>query len=291
MELMKKILMMALMLLPILGCGTTVTPTASDPTLKAVDQRVLVMNENAKTHQLEQILTIDHSRLAGKAGEYLNASRVDFYSDDALNTSLLTINPQVGLDLPFRVLNYAEGNTIHTIYTDAQFIQKRHGIRDESILVSYNQHINELVDGLDNTKPVNSEGVTEGYGIETLVSEYDFDMTLTKIKKEVLNQDDTVWFMNLDYKKRAEAIGKTLPNTTLLVFGGPAPGAKAMVDFPSIGLDAFGQKVLVIEQDGQVLVKYNNIVDFAELHYGDNAIAHKVINYRLSKTLSRAIEK
>eukprot|EP00481_Brizalina_sp_1-RS-2013_P003329 TRINITY_DN8994_c0_g1_i1.p1 TRINITY_DN8994_c0_g1~~TRINITY_DN8994_c0_g1_i1.p1 ORF type:complete len:109 (-),score=13.47 TRINITY_DN8994_c0_g1_i1:87-413(-) len=97
--------------------------------------------------------------------------------------------------------------------------------------------------------------------------------------------------LNWDFKARAEAIGESLPNATLLVFGGPAPGAKAMTDFPSIGLDAFGQKVLVTEENGQVTVAYNNIVDMSELHYQDNAISHKVINFRLGKTLGGAVGK
>ena len=114
---------------------------------------------------------------------------------------------------------------------------------------------------------------------------------MENIKRDVLAEGDTVWFMNWDFKERANLVGESLPNATLLVFGGPAPGAKAMTDFPSIGLDAFGQKVLVTEENGQVVVAYNNIVALSELHYGDNAFSHKFINYRLGKTLGGAIEK
>lgn len=105
----------------------------------------------------------------------------------------------------------------------------------------------------------------------------------------MLAEGDTVWFMNWDYQKQAEKLDEELPKATLLVFGGPAPGAKAMTDFSSIGLDAFGQKVLVFEQNGEVQIAYNDIVDFAELHYQDAAIPHRVINYRLGSTLKGAI--
>ena len=288
---MKKLSFVMLSVLPLLGCETTVDPVNYQNKLNSVDESVLMVDRNAEKLELEKVLTIDHSRLAEQAGEYLAPSRVDFYSDDELNTQLLKENLQVGLDLPFRVLNYVEDGQQKAVYTDEQFIQKRHGIKDKDLLERYAQHTAELTSGLNKVVPVENEGLTKNYGIETIVSEYDFDTTLANIKRDVLAQDDTVWFMNWDFKARAQSIGESLPNSTLLVFGGPAPGAKAMTDFPSIGLDAFGQKVLVTEENDQVLVSYNNIVDMSELHYRDNAIPHKIINYRLEKTLSGAIEK
>lgn len=288
---MKKLSLIALCVLPILGCETTVDPISHQNKLNSVDESVLIVDGNAENLGLEKVLTIDHSRLAEQAGEYLAPSRVDFYTDDELNTQLLKENLQVGLDLPFRVLNYVEDGQQKVVYTDEQFIQKRHDINGRALLERYAQQTAALTSGLNKVGPVESDGLTKNYGIETLVSEYDFDTTLENIKRDVLAQDDTVWFMNWEFKARAESIGESLPDATLLVFGGPAPGAKAMMDFPSIGLDAFGQKVLVTEQNGQVMVSYNNIVDMSELHYRDNAVSHRIINYRLGKTLSGAIEK
>lgn len=288
---MKKLSLIALLVLPILGCETTIDPIAHEAKLNAVDESVLIVDGNAEKQQSEKILTIDHSRLAGQENEYLAPSRVDFYTNDELNTLLLKDSLQVGLDLPFRVLNYMEDGEQKAVYTDAMFIKKRHDISDADALASYAKETTNLVKGLENVTPVKSEGLTAGYGIVTLVSDYDFETTLENIKRDVLAQDDTVWFMNWDFKARAESIGQTLPNVTLLVFGGPVPGARAMTDFPSIGLDAFGQKVLVTEDGGQVIVYYNNIVEISELHYGDNAFSHQFINFRLGKTLGGAVEK
>ncbi|MEZ8281093.1 DUF302 domain-containing protein [Vibrio splendidus] len=276
---MKNRSLMMLLALPLMGCESTVDPIAYVSDLQAVDQNALTVEANAQGQSLDHVLTIDHSRLAEQAGEYLAPSRVDFYTNDALNTALLKLNPEVGLDLPFRVLNYMEGGIQKTVYTDA------------ATLTQYQLQIERLVRGLDNASAVNSATLEQEYGIEALESDYDFETTLKNIKRDVLEQDDTVWFMNWDYKARAESIGQSLPKATLLVFGGPVPGATAMTDFPSIGLDAFGQKVLVIEQEGKVIVLYNDIVDMSELHYGDNAISHKIINFRLSKTLGGAVSK
>lgn len=288
---MKKLSLITLLVLPILGCETTVDQNAHQSKLKAIDESVLIVDRNAEDKGLDKVLTIDHSRLAEQENEYLAPSLVDFYSDDQLNTLLLKDSLQVGLDLPFRILNYVESGEKKVIYTDAQFIQKRHGIMDNEALEQYAEKTASLTNGLDNIAPVRSEGLTKNYGIEILISEYDFETTLNNIKRDVLAQGDTVWFMNWDFKARAAAIGESLPNATLLVFGGPAPGAKAMTAYPSIGLDAFGQKVLVTEENGLVTVAYNNIVDMSELHYQDNAISHKIINFRLGTTLGGAVEK
>ena len=288
---MKKRYLVSFLALAMAGCEATIDPMEHEKTLNSVDESVLIVDGNAESHQLEKVLTIDHSRLAQQANEHLAPSRVDFYTNDKLNTQLLKENLAVGIDLPFRVLNYVENGQQKTVYSDASFIQKRHKIENSEAIMLYSQQSKYLVSNLNNTQAVRSDKLTTDYGLEKLQSDYDFETTIANIKRDVLAQDDTVWFMDWDFKARANAIGETLPNATLLVFGGPAPGAKAMRDFPSIGLDAFGQKVLVTEENGEVQVMYNNIVDMAELHYGDSALPHKIINYRLGKTIGGAIEK
>ena len=64
-----------------------------------------------------------------------------------------------------------------------------------------------------------------------------------------------------------------------------------MRDFKTLGLDAFCQKVLLIEQQGQVSLYSNDIVDMAKLHYGDTTPSHRIINFRLNQAYSRVVEK
>lgn len=273
------------------GCGAGPENLQRDVDLIAVDERVVLVSKKAGKQNLTELLTIDHSRLAKKEDAELAASRVALFSDIALNTDLVAQNTLVGLDLPFRVISYAEDEQIKTMYTDAAFLQKRHNLSDTVALQNYQTKISELVKDIPNAKAVNSQTLSHNYGIKKIESDYDFETTLSNIKRDVLKEGDTLWFINLDYKAEAKKIGKTLPDATLLVFGAPAPGATAMSDFPSIGLDAFGQKVLVYVEEGKVIVAYNDIVDMSQLHYQDNALAHRVINFRLGKTLSNAVEK
>ena len=88
------------------------------------------------------------------------------------------------------------------------------------------------------------------------------------------------------------AQGRELPQLTLFLWGAPAPGAKAMRDFPRMGLDAFCQKTLVYQPPGgPVQVLYNQMPAFAEMHYGDTALPHRVITSRMSKMLRGAVEE
>ena len=65
-----------------------------------------------------------------------------------------------------------------------------------------------------------------------------------------------------------------------------------MAEFPKLGLDAFCQKLLVYEDpQGGVKVAFNDIVAFAELHYGKSNPPQNVINGRLKKTFTEAIRK
>ena len=192
--------------------------------------------------------------------------------------------------MPFRVQAYYEHGKLKIRYTDVEYLRIRHGIEDSAVLAKIDVEINELIADLPNAAPVSHDGLQKDYGIVELVSEYAFAETIDRLKAAILAEGDTVWFQDIDYQQQALDFDIELPGAMLLVFGAPAPGAKAMRDYPSIGLDAFGQKVLVYEQDGKVNVIYNDIPAFAELHYADSAIVHKIIKFRLNSTLSSAIE-
>ena len=119
---------------------------------------------------------------------------------------------------------------------------------------------------------------------------FDFNSTIEKLKKSILSQGDTKWFGEIDFQKEAESLNIKIDKTTLLLFGGPAPGGLAMVDSPKLGLDAFCQKLLVYEnKNGEVMVSFNNITDFANLYYGRSTPPQQNINKRLLNTFKNAI--
>src|SRR5438270_11277353 len=74
---------------------------------------------------------IDQSKLAANAGVNLRPSTLLVFGNPPLGTLFLTSNPNSGLDWPVRLLVIQdEKGDVYTVYTDFDWIAKRHGITD-----------------------------------------------------------------------------------------------------------------------------------------------------------------
>ena len=276
-------------LLALLGsCGGQ--DPAGDDLYRAVDDLYDSVLTRAGTYQI--IAEIDHSRLAAAEGEVMPPARVLIFSDSAVNTSILQREPLAGLDLPFRVLAYAEEGSPTITYATADFLQRRHTMENGPHLQRYDEMLLQTVSVVpgDVTFEFDTTLVGEGEGIVALDSEYGFDQTIERLKSAILAEGDAVWFGEIDYQQEAVTHGVDLPRLTLLLWGAPGPGGKAMRDYPRMGLDAFCQKTLVYQPPGKgVQVLFNEMTAFAEMHYGESALPHKIISRRMLKLLGGAV--
>ncbi len=265
---------------------------ASDKLYRAVDE--LYDTVVAAADRFKVVAEIDHSRLAAEQGETMPPARVVIFSDPTVNTSILQQEPLAGLDLPFRVLAYAEDDSPAVIFTTADYLKRRHGLADGPALQRYEESILSVVESVTDDAVVafDASSLGKGQGIVTLSSDYGFDETIERLKATITAESDTIWFGEIDYREEAAALGVELPRLTLLLFGAPGPGGKAMAERPRMGLDAFCQKVLVYQAPGgQIEVLFNEMPAFAELHYGDSALPHKVITKRMRDTLGAAVAR
>lgn len=74
---------------------------------------------------------IDQSKLAANAGVKLRPSTLLVFGNPPLGTLFLTSNPNSGLDWPVRLLVIQdEKGDVYTVYTDFDWIARRHGITD-----------------------------------------------------------------------------------------------------------------------------------------------------------------
>lgn len=256
-----------------------------------VDAAAEKLQAELSTYQMIAIL--DHHRMAAEEGVYTPPSTAYIFSDSKTEIALVQENQLAGLDAPFKILCYAEADTTeaHVAYTSAAFIQKRHNL-DPSLLEGYTSKMTDLLSAFsaEMISETDVTGVEEGFGIVSIPSDYDFSTTIENLKSIIMSQGDTKWFGDIDYQKEAVALGDSLRPTTLLLFGGPAPGGKAMQTSPKIGLDAFCQKLLVYENaEGDVWVAYNDIVAFANLYYQTTTKPQQMINQRLKMTFTKAI--
>jgi uncharacterized protein (DUF302 family) len=272
------------------ACGAE--QPASQDLYQAVDG--LYDSVSARASAYTVITEIDHSRLAGEAGEVMPPARVMIFSDPELNATILQEEPLAGLDLPFRVLAYAEGTTPRIISTPADFLKRRYGLADEPGMAQYDAQILDVLAAAprDAVTTFDVSALEADQGIVTLTSKYSFEETIERLKDVILAEGDTLWFGEIDFQAEAGELGAELPPLTLLLYGAPGPGAKAMADFPRLGLDAFCQKLLVYQPEGEpVRAVFNDLTALAELHYGDTALPHKVISRRIKSTLGGAIEE
>ena len=74
---------------------------------------------------------IDQSKLAADAGVKLRPSTLLMFGNPPLGTLFLSSNPNSGLDWPVRLLvAQDETGDVYAVYTDFDWIAKRHGITD-----------------------------------------------------------------------------------------------------------------------------------------------------------------
>lgn len=247
----------------------------------------------SKTERFVPVATIDHSRLAGEAGMEMPPCIVTIFSDPESNAPLIGANPLIGLDLPHRILTYAEPDASEAsiAFGDASYLAKRHSVTDAELLSRYESVLESALSGTsaDIRRPVATDEIDEGFGIHHLVSEHSFEETVSRLKAVVSGQGDTVWFGELDFRAEAATQDIEVRPVTMLLFGAPAPGGMCMAEFPRLGLDAFCQKLLVFEDDQQqIRVAFNDIVSFATLHYGRNNTPQEVVNSRLEAAFRTA---
>ncbi|WP_282045827.1 DUF302 domain-containing protein [Roseibium album] len=270
---------------------TGVSQAYASSTQAAVDKNFAAVERAVNDAGLITIVSIDHARLAAEEGVEMPPSRVQIFSDPGINTAILSENVRAGLDLPFRVLSYAQDGTVKDIYTDAEFLKIRHGLNNQKTLDSYRARLNAVVRGVSAIAAPTQE-LTADFGIIELNSSLSVGEAVSNLTEIVMAQDDTVWFGEINFTNEASKHDVTLPEAVLLLFGGPAPGGVAMADFPSIGLDAFCQKLLVYaDENGGSVVIFNDIAALAELHYGSSAKPHQALNEQLTATFKKALEQ
>ncbi len=245
--------------------------------------------------QLDVIVDIDHSRLGSEAGSPMPPSHVLIFSDPSLDAAIIEKNILAAIDLPLRVLVYEdqESGSAKVIANSYKFISKRHALPDDDALRSrYNATIALAMKGIpaENIARFRSDAMPDS-GLVTLESPYNFDETVQRVTAAIDAQEDTVVFGTIDFAERSkEHIAFTSP-LRMILFGGPGPGGKAMADAPTLGLDAFCQKLLIWQADDKIIrVAFNDLLALAERQDASYGLPLRIINRRLNKTFSTALE-
>ena len=280
----------------LVSCNNTSIEKFNTPEGKEIRQKVdkMVIDLDSNISNFNQVARIDHSRFAEDVGVYTPPSIVTIFSNAMVNSNLIKKNQLIGLDLPYKVLCYSEPELkeARIAYTSPEFITKRHGLNQDDIK-EYASDISPLISKFSkkSISKTDLSKVTKDFAIILKISDFDFYTTLKKVKIAINAQGDTKMFGEINYKEEAQAHNIDVDSTTLILFGAPEPGGKAMIESPKLGLDAFCQKILIYKKQNTVYVAYNDIIDFSELYYQDWTIPQRIINYRLNNVFEKAITK
>lgn len=221
---------------------------------------------NVRSHaEFEVIVDIDHSRLGTLSGSPMPPPHVLIWSDPRLEAKILSIHPVAAVDLPLRILAYEDQATgrAAVIYNSYEFLARRHSLpEDASLREAYESAVSKVTQGIPDAaiKAFASDDMPDA-GLVTLKSPHDFETTKKRIQSAIQAQSDTVDFGEVDFAARSKAHGIELRPLQLMLFGGPGPGGKAMASAPTLGLDAFCQKLLIWQdKDGTVCVTFNDLL-------------------------------
>ena len=242
------------------------------------------------------IVDIDHSRLAAEAGASMPPAHVLIWSDPALEAAILRKNPLAGVDLPLRALAFEDQSTGNAavIANSYDYVARRYALtEDAAVRTRYDAAIAKAVEGIpDGAIARFASDAMPDAGLVTLESAHDFGATEKRIQGAIDAQSDAVTFGRVDFAARAREYGVVLNPTVLILFGGPGPGGKAMASAPTLGLDAFCQKLLIWQDDsGTVHVTFNDLLALADRQKVSGGIPLRLINRRLKKTFSEALEQ
>lgn len=191
-------------------------------------------------------------------------------------------NPLTAIDLRLRILAYenpADG-TNKLIYNGFDYLLSRYHLQDQPELREiYTDSLAVAVQGVKAADIASfASSAMQPDGIITIPSPYDFDTTLQRVQQAIAAQDDTVGFGSVDFQARAKGIGVTLAPATMILFGGPALGAKAMSVAPTLGLDGFCQKFLLWQDENQqVYLSFNDLLALADRQAVSKSIALRAL--------------
>ena len=241
------------------------------------------------------ITDIDHARLAEEAGKDMPPARVLIWSDQEFDASVLQLNPLAAIDLPLRILiaQDQETQTTSVVANSYEYFIQRHALPDQTdIRTRYEAAISAVTEGLPSGTfrwlPLQS---VEEAGVIQLRSTFSFEETEKRLLDVIKAQSDTVIFEVLDFSQRTKSVGINIAPSKLILFGGPGPGGKAMASSPILGLNAFCQKLLIREDtEGRVHIAFNDLLVIAEQQKTSPNLPLRVINKRIQKTFSEALD-
>jgi uncharacterized protein (DUF302 family) len=108
--------------------------------------------------------------------------------------------------------------------------------------------------------------VDQTFGLVRVPSQNDFATTSKRLVSAIKSKEGLSLIFKFDHSENADSVDLKLRPTVLFIFGNPKAGTPLMEASPSLGID-LPQKMLVVqEDDGSVVLMYNDPSYLASRH-------------------------
>jgi uncharacterized protein (DUF302 family) len=98
---------------------------------RSVDDTVSRLKELLESKGIKLFAVIDHSGEAAAAGLELRNTKLVIFGNPAAGTAVMAAVPLAALDLPLKVLVWADGAETRLTYTEPAELAERYGLADD----------------------------------------------------------------------------------------------------------------------------------------------------------------
>jgi uncharacterized protein (DUF302 family) len=98
---------------------------------RSVEDTVACFEEIAAARGVKVFAVIDHSGEAARVGLQLRDTKVIIFGNPQAGTPAMQAHPLVALDLPLKILVYADGDATTVAYTGPDELAARYGLEPE----------------------------------------------------------------------------------------------------------------------------------------------------------------
>ncbi len=100
-----------------------------------IDKTIEIVSQNLAKKNYKLVYTFDHEKEALKLKQMLYPTKTLEFSNNKIETKLISCNPSMSLELPIRLAVYNEINgQTHVAYTDPEYWSLKHNIHNNDCL-------------------------------------------------------------------------------------------------------------------------------------------------------------
>lgn len=120
-------------------------PLVTAQSLADVASTVLRAQDALRRRSITLFATIDHAAGARSVGDELADEVVLIFGNPKVGTGLMQVDPEVGIELPLRLLIWDDGTATRVAFTDPADYAGRYAVGDRQEVL---QRMREVLDGL-----------------------------------------------------------------------------------------------------------------------------------------------